>query len=159
MHLLKIYSTQKADLEEARRRHQVTRAGDGCADALHAATRAPLRFKAEKGKETTRFGSWGMQRYQRKALSLAALTLLICRHTKTFFVNRKEKNSTRTSNNIWSNISWQFSHLLLSGFFWEPAGSLFHVILKSGMQAPLTMLMRQRKTAPMKSPPLPHPLH
>lgn len=72
MHLLKIYSTEKAtraDLQEARRKHQVTGAGNRCADALRTATegtdcaeaaQAPLYFKAEKEKETTRFGSWGL---------------------------------------------------------------------------------------------------
>lgn len=48
-------------------------------------------FNAKSGEESHILQAGDLKRYQRKAFSLVALTLLICRYIKIFLVNRKGK--------------------------------------------------------------------
>lgn len=115
-----------------------------------------------RGMKSSHFWSWGIfiNRYLSKALSLAILTLLICGHTKTFFVNRKGKNPPGLATTFELIYPDNFPISFCWGFFWELAGSLFHAILKSGIQLPPTMIM-ERKEALFTHPqsfPLSHDL-
>lgn len=88
--------------------------------------------------KSTQFRSWGRFKKgtREKPFSLAALTLLICRHTKTFFVNRKGKNPPGLATTFELIYPDNFPISFCRGFFWELAGSLFHATLKSGTQLP-----------------------
>lgn len=81
----------------------------------HATVKRCFTLKPRKKKKKDTFGDLGTQKIPEKSPFPGSFNLADLQTYKALLCKHEAKKSTRTCNNIWANISWQFPHLFVLG--------------------------------------------